>query len=1033
MNGVDRTKFDPKAAAPYKGRQVLWHGQTGSFREDLQGNLAWTPDSGANLGSNGIEDITGKLGVATGQARGEQYQYDPATGGVTHVGAAPPPPPPPGTGEAQPPPGTGEVQPPGPSFPSEEAKSQTAMFSAAFGSSQGDPDFNVEFDYNKDGTINYDDQLQFGASFAPPAPVETAATGWDNYLTNIGSHANSPVYSKHSEGYRKTLENRSEAPANYEQDYRKYVIGMESHANPALSRILTDPDKTWNNKNLDAVANAIRYGSLTMGQINAIPNSILDENKRNHILKVVLPKILKTGNPTPTTDPDLQALWDEEIKDRALRTKTTVDQWRDVPDSMGDPSGLETDQELGVSGDPSVDPLKDVITRMSGIMSLEGGRAQDDDFYRDKLTLEGYSPDQVERIIRESRAGVTDQDNIEQSIFTQIQSGTFDETATRAELEAAGMTPEGINATISRSKTKYESSKYDDFLAEYSEWRDTELPALAEVYKETGDIGPFTQALAGWEQKRINLIAHLPPGIDTSFITGERAESSWSDLNQETHGIFTDLRQITDPPGTDPPGTDPTVVTDPGFPPGWVDADNDGFDDNTNLDIEGNPRVFTQEGPEQFKATATKPVMPDTDNTINDIVKYLRDASETEDGIDNIAANDLNRLSREAELAQEQLLEDLNRLGLVGLESGDAQAALGAFAGKITAAEEQIRADSDQRIIDNIDKLINVAQIEVSEKEAEARIKELEESIKSSDQRALFKGVMDLLGPNGYNIMGGIFGDGTGPGGVINVPSGLWGVDGLDNTKLSNVIDDDGNIVEGVYQYTNANGDVVQVPENFNIKTDPGAITLRNMGYSDDQILSQMAASKPPKWFDPEKLGQAAQFLVAGELAGEVLGGAAGAIAKGASRGAAIGSVVPIMGTGTGAAIGAGISAVSQALGIGWSGHTDRVIESSWHPAILDVLYQKGFTPRDKVSKGILDEIAKQLDIPYTGTNSIAFRRSSHFKNANVEEQDKIWQKEFREGTISREDLITMSLASSVGNHDINLDTWRKDKKFDLY
>jgi len=66
MNGVDRTNFNRAAAAPYKGRQVLWHGQPGSFRDDVQGNLVWTPSSGANLGS--IEDITDKLGVATGQS-----------------------------------------------------------------------------------------------------------------------------------------------------------------------------------------------------------------------------------------------------------------------------------------------------------------------------------------------------------------------------------------------------------------------------------------------------------------------------------------------------------------------------------------------------------------------------------------------------------------------------------------------------------------------------------------------------------------------------------------------------------------------------------------------------------------------------------------------------------------------------------------------------------------------------------------------------------------------------------------------------
>ncbi len=145
--------------------------------------------------------------------------------------------------------------------------------------------------------------------------------------------------------------------------------------------------------------------------------------------------------------------------------------------------------------------------------------------------------------------------------------------------------------------------------------------------------------------------------------------------------------------------------------------------------------------------------MPDTDDTINDIVKYLRDASETQDGIDNIAANELKKLSTSAERAQKQLLEDLNRLGLTAAGSGDAQAALGEFAGQITAAQYQIRADSDARIRENIDRLINVAGLEVSEKEAEARIKELEESIKSADQRALFQGVMEVLGPDGFDVL----------------------------------------------------------------------------------------------------------------------------------------------------------------------------------------------------------------------------------------------------------------------------------------
>ncbi len=47
MNGVDRTKFNRAAAAPYKERKVIWHGQPGSFRmmpkETLFGRLIAVP------------------------------------------------------------------------------------------------------------------------------------------------------------------------------------------------------------------------------------------------------------------------------------------------------------------------------------------------------------------------------------------------------------------------------------------------------------------------------------------------------------------------------------------------------------------------------------------------------------------------------------------------------------------------------------------------------------------------------------------------------------------------------------------------------------------------------------------------------------------------------------------------------------------------------------------------------------------------------------------------------------------------------
>ena len=940
MNGVDRTKFNPRAAAPYRGRQVQWHGQVGSFRDDAQGNLAWTPDSGAKLGTRGIEDITGKLGVATGQAGGMQYQYDPATGGVTSTGLAPPPPPPP------PPPGTVQEpsgpeqqgQPPGPSFPSEEAESQNAMFSAAFGSRQGDPNYNVKFDYNQDGIINFDDQLQFGQSFAPPpvdpinqqidSNIESMMSNLGNQAWQLGGLKQAPseqYFQQHLDGYKTYLrglsdDQRNKAFAAPHKSYRTYVID-QFDATPELGNVLRGG---WTTENVNAVAQSIASGQgvLNLEYLESIPEELLSRSNKNHIRGVVN-NILRPPLTKPAP-PD---------------------------DAVGDPSGEVTDQDLDIQGaGVSEDDLSSQITGISTMMRSETGRDLDDAYYRNLLTEEGFSPDQVERIIRESRGIATGADTNVDDIFSQMQDGTFDEDAIRAQLLQQGYTPQEVAGVINEATTRYEES----------------------------------------------------------------------------------LTPVEDPP------VDPGV--DEGIPPGWVDADNDGFDDNTDLDIDGTPRVFTQEGPEQFEATATKPVMPDTDDTINDIVTYLRDASETQDGIDNIAADDLNRLSTEAERAQEQLLEDLNRLGLVGLESGDAQAAIGEFKGKVVAEQSRIRRESDERIRDNIDKLIDVAGLEVSKSESEFRIKQLEQSIKSADQRALFQGVMDMLGPDGFNLVGGLFGgdgqpgSGAGPGtgtgpGASNVPAGIQLIKGITPDALSNVYNEDGTVVEDMFQYKNAAGDIIHIPNDFNIATDPGAIQLRAAGYTDKEILDQMAATKPPKWFDPSKMKQAAGFLAAGEVAGEVLPGALGSIAKGASQGAAIGSVVPVIGTGIGAAIGAGISGISAALGIGMSGHNDRQIESSWHPGILDVLFQKGFTPRDKVSKNILDEIAQRLNIPHTGPNSEAFRRSSHYKGADVENQDKLWAKQYEEGKLSREDFITMSLASSVGNSGIDLNKWGRSRR----
>jgi hypothetical protein len=666
MNGVDRTKFDPRAAAPYKGRQVRWHGQPGSFRDDAQGNLVWTPNTGATFGSNGIEDITGKLGVATGQAGGMQYQYDPATGGVTSTGLAPPPPPPP-PGTVQEPSGPEQQsQPPGPSFPSEEAESQNAMFSAAFGSRQGDPNFNVNFDYNQDGIINYDDHLQFGQSFAPP-PVDPINqqidSNIDSMMSNLGNQAwqlgglkqapSEQYFQQHLDGYKTYLrglsdDQRNKAFATPHKSYRNYVID-QFDATPELGNVLRGG---WTSENVNAVAQSIASGQgvLNLEYLESIPEELLSRSNKNHIRGVVN-DILRP----PLTKP---------------------------AGAVGDPSGEVTDLDPNIQGaGVSEDDITAQVTGISQFMRSETGRDLDDAYYRNLLTEEGFSPDQVERIIRESRGIATGADTNVDDIFSQMQDGTFDEDAIRAQLLQQGYTPQEVAGVINEATTRYEES--------------------------------------------------LTPVED--------------------------------------PGVDPGV--DEGFPPGWVDADNDGFDDNTNLDIDGNPKLDTwldidsdgydditgldRQGYPKDK-TQTQPKFPDTDDNIQNILTYLQETLTQTEGIDDIAVKELADFSRSSKRAQEQLLEDLNRLGLVGLESGDAQAALGEFAAGVLAEKRQIRADSAVRVRENIDRLIKATGLQVSQTEADARIKMLQDSIESRDQLALFNGLISVLGPDALDLLGPI-------------------------------------------------------------------------------------------------------------------------------------------------------------------------------------------------------------------------------------------------------------------------------------
>jgi hypothetical protein len=982
MNGApDFTQFDRDAVSPYIDQAVTFHRQRGVFRRRNGAITFEQGENGANFG-NGIEDVTEYitspegLSPQLGPSAASGVPAPPSQGPPTPLppggtGTQPPPPggigtqppPPSGIGTQPPPPGGDGTQPPPPGDtgvpPGVTADPRiNPDFTAAFNTAFGQPGYDARFDYNRDKIINVSDLQEYGRRSTPErmdqgirayrpsedlTPEQIDQQNWtaktqsniDQILTAPDPDGPLPrFYSQFIDGYKTHLEGasksqRDKAFAAPHVEYKNYVISQLA-ATPELEAIMRGE---WTPENVDAVVQAIVSGEgiLSRNHLESIPEALLSSKYKQHIYRAVT-----AAQEGPRTRP---ALGDpgRDVSD------FDPDQEVDYEGDVTLPPGAKTDEDIRKAVDGAATMMRRVGFR-SGTWDIE--------VIRGELAEQGFSPDQIEQILKESQGIAGDADSFVKNLYGQMEAGEFDEEAARSMLEAEGFGPKEIDSLIAEARSRYEG--------------------------RTDEFGFAT-----------------PP----------------------------------DPDEPDPDEPDPDEVE---YPAGWVDNDGDGFDDNTDLDIDGTPRTFTQEEPPRVEGDIDRPGIPDTDDTIQDILTYLRDASQTEDGIDNIAARDLNKLSRSAEKAQEQLMEDLNRLGLAGMETGDAQAAIGEFKGAILARQDEIRAGSDERIRDNIDKLINVAGLEVTKAAHDENIKSLKDSIESRDQLALFNGLLDLLGPSGMNLLSGVFDDGgAGPGtgpdfGGINIPEGLWGVEGLDTSKLSAAFDKDGKVIKDMFSYTNAAGDTVNIPKNFDIMTDSKAIEMRAGGMSNADIMDQMAATKPPKWFDRTKLKQAAGFLALAEMADQVLPGVAGAIAKGASQGAAIGSIVPIIGTTWGAAIGAGIAGVINVLGIGMSGHNDRQIESSWHPAILDVLFQKGFTPRDKVSKAVLDEIAGQLKIPFTGKNSIAFRRSSHYQGADIEKQDKIWFEAYQNGELSREDFITRSLASSVGNSEINLN----DKKW---
>ena len=794
MNGVDRTKFDPRAAAPYKGRQVRWHGQPGSFRDDAQGNLVWTPNTGATFGSNGIEDITGKLGASTGQAGGMQYQYDPATGGVISTGGAPtagaPPPPTSGPGQqgppAPPPAGPGQQpQPPGPTTPEVGAPKVAPgtggadpsaymyqrtpayqNFQTAFGTAFGDPGYQAKYDFNTDNTVDYSDlvgEQGFAARFnrgdqtfidpithaqqlggmyseetgymsAEQAAEKAKTDSIDNSIqsmiatagdqrTATGQPYSPEYYSRYQDGYRTYLQGLSDAQrANAfkapHKTYRNYVID-QLEVTPELGNVLRG---IWDDKDIQAIAQSIISGEgiLSLEHINSIPEELLSGSRKSHIEKIVgeaatrlppgqaanLPFALRmTRSSNLLTQAEEERLISRSERKAFSEYVSTL--------SMAEQNNAVNNPLVAISQFLN----RTLATKPAGAAGDPSGEGTDLD---PNIQGAGVSEDPFAEIIDSLAVQLRMVDPGQ-----QIES----ERMLRSALADQGYTPEQIEQIF---------QKATDLALDLTE----------------NEQNVFDQLQAGTFDEDATYAQLLEAGYT--------AQAARNLIIRATARYQKSLTPVDD-------GVDDGV--DEGFPPGWVDADNDGFDDNTNLDIDGNPKLDTwldvdsdgydditgldRQGYPKDK-TQTRPKFPDTDDNIQNILTYLQETLTQTEGIDDIAVNELADFSRSSKRAQEQLLEDLNRLGLTVAGSGDAEAALGEFAAGVLAEKRQIRADSAVRLRENIDSLIKATGLQVSQTEADARIKMLQDSIESRDQLALFNGLIAVLGPDALDLLGPI-------------------------------------------------------------------------------------------------------------------------------------------------------------------------------------------------------------------------------------------------------------------------------------
>ena len=342
----------------------------------------------------------------------------------------------------------------------------------------------------------------------------------------------------------------------------------------------------------------------------------------------------------------------------------------------------------------------------------------------------------------------------------------------------------------------------------------------------------------------------------TAGFTPEQIDQGFLALGAGTNGV--------DPVVSGTNGVDPVVSGTNGVDP--VVSGTNGATDTED--------IFT---PDDLSTTPDPDFqgLGDTGDILADLTTLLRNRLNTT-GLDAIGERDLADFLELRGRGREQSIEELNRLGLYDLGRGAGASAdvLGTFDTGTARGRLDINAQAQIRRDKAIEDLFEVVAQGTSKTDVEARLKLLQDSIESRDQLALFNGVIDILGPNGLNLLasagdwvrrrvGGDGGDGggggtpplfpspgSGGGGEpiqlppLNIPEGFV-YDEINNritnptTRMQQTVNPDGTLgpINPLPEGDNlAQFSVEELAEFFPDEVDE----LRNAGFSDQEIVAEM-------------------------------------------------------------------------------------------------------------------------------------------------------------------------------------------------